>query len=53
MQFRGSNTNDKIWIFTHRDWQVEVINDSDQVLHVRVTAAIFRYSIYLSIVYAK
>ncbi|XP_042030068.1 uncharacterized protein LOC121777002, partial [Salvia splendens] len=53
LQFRCSNTNGKIWIFSHRDWQVEVIDDSEQVLHVRVSAAIFPFSIYLSVVYAK
>ncbi|XP_042016276.1 uncharacterized protein LOC121764297 [Salvia splendens] len=53
LQFRCSNTSGKIWIFSHRDWQVEVIDDSEQVLHIRVTAAIFPCSIYLSVVYAK
>ncbi|XP_042006112.1 uncharacterized protein LOC121754887 [Salvia splendens] len=53
LQFRCSNTNGKIWIFSHRDWQVDVIDDSEQVLHVRVTAAIFPTPIFLSVVYAK
>ncbi|XP_047952605.1 uncharacterized protein LOC125198264 [Salvia hispanica] len=30
LQFRCSNINGKIWIFSHRDWQVEVLDDSEQ-----------------------
>ncbi|XP_042038361.1 uncharacterized protein LOC121784262 [Salvia splendens] len=53
LQFGCANISGKIWIFAHRDWDIEVVYDSDQVLHVRVTAAIFPVPIHLSIVYAK
>ncbi|KAL1551887.1 hypothetical protein AAHA92_19675 [Salvia divinorum] len=53
LQFGCANISGKIWIFAHRDWHVEVVDDSDQVIHVRVSAAIFPVPIYLSIVYAK
>ncbi|KAL1533958.1 hypothetical protein AAHA92_33765 [Salvia divinorum] len=53
LQFGCANISGKIWIFAHRDWHVEVVDDSDQVIHVIVSAAIFPVPIYLSIVYAK
>ncbi|KAL1565667.1 hypothetical protein AAHA92_01366 [Salvia divinorum] len=53
LQFGCANISGKIWIFAHRDWHVEVVDDSDQVIHVRASAAIFPVPIYLSIVYAK
>lgn len=51
--FRASNVNGKIWLFSHKDFQIDVVDDSEQVLHVRVTAAVLSRPIFVSVIYAK
>lgn len=53
LSFRLANSPNKIWIFSHRDFVVEEIKNTEQVLHVRLTAVVLRSPIYLNTVYAK
>ena len=53
LRFIGANVSGHIWILAHEDWTVEVVDDSRQFLHVKVTAAIFPFPIYISIVYGR
>lgn len=53
LSFRPSNSNNIIWILSHRDFEIDVILCTDQLLHVRVSAAVLRQPLYLTSVYAK
>ncbi|XP_041990580.1 uncharacterized protein LOC121741759 [Salvia splendens] len=53
LRFVGANVSGHIWILAHEDWTEEVVDDSRQVLHIKVTAAVFSFPIYISIVYGR
>lgn len=53
LEFKGSNSNNKIWIFAERSWSIETLLDSDQVMHVRVTTETLKNQFFVSAIYGK
>ena len=53
LDFKGANTSGKIWIFVEEGASFEVIDDSEQVLHGRLSSPICSRPIYVSTIYAK
>ncbi|XP_042026703.1 uncharacterized protein LOC121773851 [Salvia splendens] len=53
LRFAGSNESGHIWILAHEDWTVEVVDDSRQALHVKISSEVFPFPIYITIVYGR
>ncbi|XP_042056281.1 uncharacterized protein LOC121800853 [Salvia splendens] len=53
LRFVGSNESGHIWILAHDDWTVEVVDNSRQALHVKVSAAVLPFPICITIVYGR
>lgn len=53
LTFSVANENQKSWIFSHRDFVVDMVMNSDQIPHVRVSATVLRQPIFITAVYAK
>lgn len=48
-----SNCNNKIWVFSDANYDVEVIYDTDQVLHCKISSSQLQGHCVMSFVYAK
>lgn len=48
-----SNISNNIWIFAHKDFQVDVLEDMEQLVHVCISAAVLRHHLFVTLVYAK
>ncbi|XP_042056304.1 uncharacterized protein LOC121800879 [Salvia splendens] len=53
LQYKGANKNGQIWIFAENGMEVDEFDDSEQVLHGRVSTDILLAPFYLSVVYGK
>ncbi|CAA0805986.1 Unknown protein, partial [Striga hermonthica] len=47
------NTSNKIWFFHSRDFTCQILRDTDQVLHVKLTAAHLPEPIFHTLVYVS
>ena len=53
LNYKGTNDNGQIWLFTENGMEVEDWNISEQVLHARISSGIFAALLHLSVVYGK
>lgn len=53
MQVCYSNVNNKIWMIQNVDFDVNIINDSDQLITCRMTHTVTNSNFHFSVVYAK
>ncbi|XP_042065461.1 uncharacterized protein LOC121808972 [Salvia splendens] len=53
LRFAEANESGHIWILAHEDWTLEVVDDSRQALHVKVSTAVFPFPVYITIAYGR
>ncbi|XP_042012105.1 uncharacterized protein LOC121760513 [Salvia splendens] len=51
--FRGNNTNEQIWILSQEEVQIEILDYSEQLLHVRGTSRQWPSQCYIAVSYGK
>lgn len=53
LEYRGTNANGKIWVFTEHGSEFEVLEDSDQIIHGRFVSPKLALPLCISAVYGK